>query len=159
MPVWGWILIIVGLSILALVIFYVSLHLAHRTIPARQAPQGDAESDISAPLPLDVVKADDRRESGDPMTGRELEEERRKARPKGRGNGRTRTATYEIVAGRSANSPADVVTDLPPAEVGEVLFHQGQFWRVDAVEPAQSRRAEARLIVSLTTDAPKPTVA
>lgn len=154
MPYWGWILIIVGLSIVAVAIFYVSLHLPHRTIPAKQVPQGDPDREISAPLPLDVVRADDAMESGDAMTAREIEEERRRET---RLRARTRAATYEIVS-RGSSLPATVVTDLPPAEVGEVLFHQGHFWRVEAIEPAQSRDADGRLIVTITTDEPKPTI-
>ena len=50
-------------------------------------------------------------------------------------------ATYEIVRGTASNSPAEVVTDLPPAERGEVIFYDGHFWRVDAIEPAQSPEA------------------
>jgi hypothetical protein len=152
MPYWGWILLVVGLSIFAIAILYATLHHAHRTMPARQVPQGDPETDISAPLPIDVAKADDSMESG-AMTARELEEERQR---EARRRARSRVATYEIVPGRGANSPADVITDLPPAELGEVLFYQGHFWRVDAIEPAQSGEAEGRLIVSLTTDEPKP---
>jgi hypothetical protein len=156
MPYWGWILLIVGLGILAIALIYATLHHAHRTMPARQAPQGDPERDISAPLPMDVAKADDRVESGDAMTARELEEERQR---EGRPRPSSRVATYEIVGGRAANEPADVVTDLPPAEVGQVLFHKGHFLRVDAIEPAQSAKADGRLIVTLTTDEPKPSAA
>jgi hypothetical protein len=65
-------------------------------------------------------------------------------------------ATYEIVRGTATDSPADVVEDLPPADIGEVLFHQGNFWRVDEIQPAQSAKADGRLVVSLTTDEPKP---
>lgn len=69
-------------------------------------------------------------------------------------------ATYEIVLGRTASdAPVDVVEDLPPAEPGEVLFHQGSFWRVDAIEPAQSPEADGRLIVTRTTDEPKSSAA
>jgi hypothetical protein len=66
-------------------------------------------------------------------------------------------ATYEIVLDRTAgDSAVDVVDDLPPVKGGEVLFHKGHFWRVDAIEPAQSGEADGRLIVSLTTEEPKP---
>jgi hypothetical protein len=154
MPYWGWILLIVGLGALAVASVAVIVHHTHRRLPARQVTQGDPETDISAPLPMDVARADDLLESGDAMTARELEEERRReTRPRVR----ERAATYEIARDRAANSPADVVTDLPPAEVGEVLFHQGRFWRVDAIEAAQSREAEGRLIVTLTTDEPRAT--
>lgn len=142
MPYWGWILLIVGLSVIALAIFYASLHLAHRTIPARQAAQGDAE-DISAPLPTHVTKAHD-----EPMTARELEEERQQQN--------LSHMAYEIVRGAAANAPAEVVGGLPQAELGQVLFYDGHFWRVDAIEPARSGKADARLIVSLTTNAAKP---
>jgi hypothetical protein len=65
-------------------------------------------------------------------------------------------ATYEIVVAQTAaDAPADVVEDLPPAERGEVLFYEGGFWRVDAIEPAQSPKADGRLIVTRTTDEPK----
>jgi len=50
----------------------------------------------------------------------------------------------------------DVVSDLPPAEIGEVIFFQASFWRVDAIEAAQSQEADGRLVVSRTTDEPKP---
>ena len=66
-------------------------------------------------------------------------------------------ATYEIaLAGAAEPSAAEVVTDLPPAEVGEVIFYQGSFWRVDAIEAAASQEADGRLVVSRTTDEPKP---
>jgi hypothetical protein len=65
-----------------------------------------------------------------------------------------RASTYEIARGRGADAPTELVTDLPPAERGEVLFYQGGFWRVDAIEPAQSRKSDGRLIVSPTADAP-----
>jgi hypothetical protein len=103
---------------------------------------------------MDVAQADDLMEGESPMTASELEEERqREAQPRAR----TQVATYEIVlGGEGERRPADVVTDLPPAEVGEVLFYQGGFWRVNAIEPAASGEADGRLIVSRTTDAPKP---
>jgi hypothetical protein len=68
-------------------------------------------------------------------------------------------ATYEIVRSTALNSPADVVKDLPPTGSGAVLFYQGNFWHVDAIEPAQTGKAEVRLIVSLTTEEPKPSAA
>ena len=44
-------------------------------------------------------------------------------------------ATYEIVR----DGVADTVTGLPaPAEVGEVIFFEDSFWRVDAIEEATS---------------------
>jgi hypothetical protein len=64
-------------------------------------------------------------------------------------------ATYEIALDPKA--PAEVVGDLPPAECGQVLFHRGHFWRVDAIEPAQAAEADGRLIVSRTTDERSPT--
>jgi hypothetical protein len=157
MPYWGWILLVAGLSILALAIFAWTILLGHRSVPARQAAQGDPERDISAPLPMDVAKADDLGGSGDAMTAREIEEEReREARPRAR----NRTATYEIVlAGAPTRRPVDVVGDLPPAEVGQVLFYQGSFWRVNAVERATSQKADGRLVVSQTTDSPRPAAA
>jgi hypothetical protein len=65
-------------------------------------------------------------------------------------------ATYELVRETAQNSPAEVVGDLPPVEPGAVLFHNGHFWRVDAVEPAHAGEADSRLILSLTTDEPEP---
>lgn len=64
-------------------------------------------------------------------------------------------ATYEIVGTRPRNLPADVVDDLPPAEPGAVLFYDAHFWRVDAMEPAHSREADGRLILSPTADEPE----
>jgi hypothetical protein len=65
-------------------------------------------------------------------------------------------ATYEIVlSGAAPGSPVDLVDDLPPVEIGEVLFYQGGFWRVDAVKAAESQAAAGRLVVSRTTDAPE----
>jgi hypothetical protein len=62
-------------------------------------------------------------------------------------------ATYEIVR----DGTADTVTELPaPAEVGEVIFFQDGFWRVDAIEEGMSDAVDGRLVVSLTTDAPPP---
>ena len=62
-------------------------------------------------------------------------------------------ATYEIIR----DGVADTVTALPAtAEVGEVIFFEGSFWRVDATEEATSGIADGRLVVSFTTDAPPP---
>lgn len=155
MPYWGWILFIVGLSILAWAIFAFSIHVMHRQVPARQAAQGDP-GDITAPLPTEVAKEQDLIESGDAMTAREIEEERERA---GGLRARDRIATYEIAFPSQTGWPTEVVDDLPMAEAGQVLFHRGSFWRVDAIEPSQSRRAKGRLRVSLTTDEPKPTAA
>ena len=66
---------------------------------------------------------------------------------------------YEIVFPRRSGWPSEVVEDLPMAELGQVLFHRGSFWRVDAIELSESRTAQSRLLVSLTTEAPKPTAA
>lgn len=154
MPYWGWILLIVGLGLFAVAIVAAVLNLTHRRMHVRQAAQGDPETDISAPLPMDVAKADDAMESGHAMTAREIEEERqREAQPRAR----NRAATYELAfSGLPAGTPIDVAADVPPAEIGEVLFHNGHFWRVDAIEPAQSQTADGRLIVSQTTGEPKP---
>lgn len=66
-------------------------------------------------------------------------------------------ATYEFaLPGAPTRPPMDVVSDLPPAEVGEVIFYKGSFWRVNAIEPATSQEAEGRLVVSPTTDEPRP---
>jgi hypothetical protein len=111
MPYWAWILIVVGLSLFAIAIFYWALHLAHRSIPARQTAQGDPETDISAPISLDVAHADDQLEGSDAMTAREIEPEReRETQPS---SVRNRVATYEIAQSREANAPAAVVGDLP----------------------------------------------
>ena len=117
--------------------------------------QGDP-SDISAPLPIDVAKEQDSIESGNAMTAREIEEERERA---GSLRAKDRVATYEIAFPHGTGWPTEVVEGLPVAELGEILFHRGSFWRVDAIEPAQSQKAEGRLFVSLTTDAPNPTAA
>jgi hypothetical protein len=62
-------------------------------------------------------------------------------------------ATYEIVR----DGAPDTVTDLPaPAEIGEVIFFEDNFWQVDAIEDAKSDTADGRLVVSFTTDAPPP---
>lgn len=66
-------------------------------------------------------------------------------------------ATYEIALAGAPTRPAmDVVSDLPTAEIGEVIFYQGSFWRVNAIETAQSHEADGRLVVSRTHDEPKP---
>lgn len=82
------------------------------------------------------------------MTARELEEERQRD-----SSGRA----YEIVRGKGADGPVELVRDLPPAALGQVLFYDGHFWLVEAVEPAHSRQAAGRLIMSLTTNAPNST--
>ena len=52
-------------------------------------------------------------------------------------------ATYEIALPGAPTRPAmNVVSDLPPAEIGEVIFFQGSFWRVNAIEAAQSQEAD-----------------
>jgi hypothetical protein len=64
-------------------------------------------------------------------------------------------ATYEIALPETPTGPGtDVLTDLPIAEVGEVIFFRDSFWRVAAIEPPQSRKAEGRLVVTQTTDEP-----
>jgi hypothetical protein len=66
-------------------------------------------------------------------------------------------ATYAIaLAGAASRSPAEVVTGLPPTEIGEVVFYPGGLWQVDAIEAATAREADGRLLVSRTTDAPTP---
>ncbi|HEU5216237.1 MAG TPA: hypothetical protein VFU30_11925 [Gaiellaceae bacterium] len=143
MPLWGAILLIAGLSALAVASVYAIVHHTHRRLPRRQAAHGDA-TDISTPLPKHVVRA------ADSATTRESREQELNAV---RG-----VTTYEIARGREANSPTEVVGDLPPAEIGEVIFHQGQFWRVDAIEQARSEEADGRLIVSHTTNVGEPQV-
>jgi hypothetical protein len=151
MPYWGWILFIVGLSILAFGIFFFSIHAMHRQVPARQAAEGDP-GDISAPLARDIAKEQDAIEAGDAMTAREIERERA-----GRLRASDRVATYEITFPSGTGWPAEVVEGLPVAEPGEILYHRGCFWRVEAIEPSQSSGTEGRLLVSLTTNAPKAT--
>ena len=141
MPLWVAILLIAGLSALAVASVYAIVHHTHRRLPRRQAAHGDAR-DISTPLPKHVVRA------ADSATTRENREQELNALPG--------AATYEIARGREASSPADIVGDLPPAELGDVLFHQGRFWRVDAIEQARSAEADGRLIVSPTTNVGEP---
>jgi hypothetical protein len=141
MPIWGWILLIAGLSALLVAAVAAIVHHTHRRLPANEAAQGDP-GELTAPLPTHVVNAEE-----DMMTARELEANRKRDDSSDR--------AYEIVRGKAANAPAEVITNLPPAEVGEVLFYDGRFWRVDSIEPAQSRETAGRLIVSLTRDEPK----
>lgn len=155
MPYWGWILFIVGLSILAYALILFSIHVMHRQVPARQVAQGDA-TDISAPLAKDLAKQQDSIESGDAMTAREIEREHERG---GTLRASDRVVTYEIAFSGATGRPAEVVEALPTAEVGEILFHRGSFWRVDAIEPSQSRKAAGRLHVSPASDAPRPTAA
>jgi hypothetical protein len=53
MPFWGWVLLIAGLSGLAVASIFVIVHHTHRRMPARQVTEG-AALDISAPLPMHV---------------------------------------------------------------------------------------------------------
>jgi hypothetical protein len=69
MPFWGWILLIAGLSGLAVASIFVIVHHTHRRMPARQVAEGGS-TDISAPLPMHVHREQDT------MTARELEAER-----------------------------------------------------------------------------------
>jgi hypothetical protein len=69
MSVWAWILLIAGLSLLAIASLALIVLHTHRRLPARQAAEGDPR-DISAPIPMHVAKEQDL------MTERELEEER-----------------------------------------------------------------------------------
>jgi hypothetical protein len=48
----------------------------------------------------------------------------------------------------------DRVTDLPPMEPGMILFHDGHFWHVDKLEPANGP-VDGRLLVSQTSDEAK----
>ena len=65
-------------------------------------------------------------------------------------------ATYEIVLPGGPGGPAmGLVPDLPPAEIGEVIFYQGSFWRVDAIKAATSQEADRRLVVTRVTEEPK----
>lgn len=61
---------------------------------------------------------------------------------------------YELVRAGRTHGPATIVSDLPVIEVGEIIFDDGRFWRVERVEPAKDSRVDGRLILSLTTDAP-----
>ena len=67
MPVWGWILLIAGLSALAVAAVFAIVHATHRRLPESEPLQGDPR-DIASPLPLHVTDAD-------AMTAREVEEE------------------------------------------------------------------------------------
>lgn len=69
MPFWGWILLIAGLSGLAVASIFVIVHHTHRRMPARQAAEG-GPTDLSAPLPKDVHREQD------VMTEREVQAER-----------------------------------------------------------------------------------
>jgi hypothetical protein len=68
MPFWGWILLIAGLSGLAVASVFVIVHHTHRRMPAREVAQG-GPMDISAPLPMHVHEEQN-------MTERELQAER-----------------------------------------------------------------------------------
>ena len=68
MPFWGWILLIAGLSGLAVASIFVIVHHTHRRMPAREAAQG-GPTDISAPLPMQMREEQN-------MTERELQAER-----------------------------------------------------------------------------------
>jgi hypothetical protein len=68
MPVWGWILVIVFLSALAVGLFLAVIRLTHR-LPAEEPLHGNP-TNFAAPLPLDVADA---------MTQRELEAEEAEA--------------------------------------------------------------------------------
>jgi hypothetical protein len=67
-PLWGWILLIAGLSGLAVASIFVIVHHTHRRMPAREVAQGKP-MDISAPLPMQVREEQT-------MTERELQAER-----------------------------------------------------------------------------------
>jgi len=69
MPFWGWVLLIAGLSALAVAAIFVIVHHTHRRMPERQVAEGGA-TDLSAPLPSYV------REEQESMTDRELQVER-----------------------------------------------------------------------------------
>lgn len=69
MPFWGWVLLIAGLSGLAVASIFVIVHHTHRRMPARQVAETDATG-ISAPVPTQVHKEQD------VMTERELQAER-----------------------------------------------------------------------------------
>lgn len=69
MPFWGWVLLIAGLSGLAVASIFAIVHHTHRRMPARQVAEGGA-TDISAPLPLEVHR------DQDALTERELQAER-----------------------------------------------------------------------------------
>jgi hypothetical protein len=68
MPYWGWILLIAGLSALAVASVYVITHATQRRLPDSEPLHGD-HTDIAAPVPLHVAEADS-------MTERELDAER-----------------------------------------------------------------------------------
>lgn len=68
MPFWGWVLVIAGLSGLAVASIFVIVHHTHRRMPARQAAEGGPR-DLSAPLPRHIGTEQE------PMTERELQAE------------------------------------------------------------------------------------
>jgi len=72
MPVWGWVLLIAGLSLLLILGLAATVRKPH-TLPAEEPLHTDVEN-IAAPLPLDVAAAQDA------MTARELEVERERER-------------------------------------------------------------------------------
>jgi hypothetical protein len=67
MPVWGWILLIAGLSVLAVGAVAAIVHSTHR-LRSDEPLHGDVEN-IAAPLPLEAVGHDE-------LTERELDAER-----------------------------------------------------------------------------------
>jgi hypothetical protein len=69
MPFWGWMLLIAGLSGLAVASIFVIVHHTHRRMPARQVAEGEP-MDISAPLPMQAHRDQEL------MTERELQAER-----------------------------------------------------------------------------------
>jgi len=66
MPFWGWVLLIAGLSALAVAAIFAIVHTTHRRLPESESLHGDPH-DIASPLPLHVAEAAS-------MTARELEE-------------------------------------------------------------------------------------
>ena len=67
MPLWGWVLLIAGLSALAVAAIFAIVRTTHR-LPKQEPLHGD-HRDLAAPVPLDIADAHS-------MTARELEEER-----------------------------------------------------------------------------------
>jgi hypothetical protein len=83
MPFWGWVLLIAGLSALAVASIFVIVHHTHRRMPARQTADGDA-TDLSAPLPRHVHAEQNL------MTERELQTERERDAERGHEQPRAR---------------------------------------------------------------------
>jgi hypothetical protein len=81
MPLWGWVLLIAGLSGLAVAMIFAIVHHTHRRMPARQVAEGSA-TDISAPLPMHVHREQDALTERELRAEREREAEREHEQPR-----------------------------------------------------------------------------